>query len=351
MLGAMRFLRARTAINFLSCVTIIGDPNNEHRNDHLLDNVLAFATLVIVLLLTWLLFDDQFTFGNGYITGHFGLVIPDDAGIHNLGFSVANALGLVSGICFGEAVRNTVHLFEPEDEESANFRRNKTTRTTLDAHTQVAAELCAYLYDLNSRTGRIALAAFSAVYRLREDQKADVLSIFDAPTRRTKKISSMIKPVRDSLKNDPRVGISFFEQIVKIGLASGHASARYIDRLKTLANALGIDGDRSTNILEANGFKKNAQHQSWSQTNARQESSGYQHQTFATGAMSETEKHLAKLGLKKGASQKEIKSAYRKMAKKYHPDILKSKSLTEAQMAAATQAMREINAAYEWLEN
>jgi len=38
------------------------------------------------------------------------------------------------------------------------------------------------------------------------------------------------------------------------------------------------------------------------------------------------------------------------MAKKYHPDLLKSKNLNEAQMADAAKTMLEINAAYEWLE-
>lgn len=33
------------------------------------------------------------------------------------------------------------------------------------------------------------------------------------------------------------------------------------------------------------------------------------------------------LGLKKGASQEEIKKAYRTLAKKYHPDISKEKML------------------------
>ena len=43
------------------------------------------------------------------------------------------------------------------------------------------------------------------------------------------------------------------------------------------------------------------------------------------------------LGVKKSASDKEIKSAYRKLARKYHPDVNKG----------STDRFKEINEAYE----
>ena len=49
------------------------------------------------------------------------------------------------------------------------------------------------------------------------------------------------------------------------------------------------------------------------------------------------------LGLSKGASDDEIKKAYRKLAKKYHPDINKE--------AGAEEKFKEINEAYEVLSN
>ncbi|SRR6056297_478595 len=51
------------------------------------------------------------------------------------------------------------------------------------------------------------------------------------------------------------------------------------------------------------------------------------------------------LGVEPGASKKEIKAAYNKMVKKYHPDYYKEKHMKEL----AEQKMKEINEAYDYL--
>jgi molecular chaperone DnaJ len=51
------------------------------------------------------------------------------------------------------------------------------------------------------------------------------------------------------------------------------------------------------------------------------------------------------LGIKEGASEKEIKEAYREQVKKYHPDKHQDNPLYEL----AEEKLREINEAYEYL--
>lgn len=58
-------------------------------------------------------------------------------------------------------------------------------------------------------------------------------------------------------------------------------------------------------------------------------------------SMAEKRDYYEVLGLSKGASEDEIKKAYRKMAKKYHPDINKE--------PGAEEKFKEINEAYEVL--
>jgi len=56
------------------------------------------------------------------------------------------------------------------------------------------------------------------------------------------------------------------------------------------------------------------------------------------------------LGVDKHANLDEIKKAYRKLVKKFHPDNIQSKGLDEEFMHFANQRMQEINTAYETIK-
>lgn len=58
----------------------------------------------------------------------------------------------------------------------------------------------------------------------------------------------------------------------------------------------------------------------------------------------------AKLGLKEGASDADVKKAYRKLVSQYHPDKLISRGLPEEMMEVAKTRVREINTAYEQIK-
>ena len=61
------------------------------------------------------------------------------------------------------------------------------------------------------------------------------------------------------------------------------------------------------------------------------------------------DQHLQVLGLRDPAHLIDIKNAYRRLAKDYHPDRYASASNTKAQRDRAAAKMREVNLAYDWL--
>ena len=52
------------------------------------------------------------------------------------------------------------------------------------------------------------------------------------------------------------------------------------------------------------------------------------------------------LGLKPDASLDEVRRAYRRLAKRHHPDLMRAKGYTEQEIADAAEYMSRINAAY-----
>ena len=57
------------------------------------------------------------------------------------------------------------------------------------------------------------------------------------------------------------------------------------------------------------------------------------------------------LGVERGASEREIKRAYRKLISQNHPDKLASRGLPESMRPVAEERSREINAAYDMIKN
>jgi len=53
------------------------------------------------------------------------------------------------------------------------------------------------------------------------------------------------------------------------------------------------------------------------------------------------------LGVKPGATEAEIKKAYRQIAREYHPDVLQSKGLPEDFMQFAKEKLQKVNEAYD----
>jgi len=67
----------------------------------------------------------------------------------------------------------------------------------------------------------------------------------------------------------------------------------------------------------------------------------------AGGTAVSLDQAYAQLGLKRSASDADVKKAYRKLVSQYHPDKLVSRGLPEEMMEMAKVRVREINTAYD----
>lgn len=95
---------------------------------------------------------------------------------------------------------------------------------------------------------------------------------------------------------------------------------------------------RDAQYQRAHGFK-------------REQQRTYQHRKADAGRTANPLKsqHLSVLGLHEPVDLIEVKSAYRRLAKTYHPDRFAAAKYSDAARASAAEKMRDVNAAYDWL--
>ncbi len=132
----------------------------------------------------------------------------------------------------------------------------------------------------------------------------------------------------------------FLEIQIQMAFSDGVLSAKETELLALVSKYLGISKIHFNFVLK----RYKAEFQFHQQQGKRSSS-----QSSTTSQLS-SERALQILGLSKGASQKEIKTAYRKLMAQHHPDKLVSQGLPESMMKVAVQKSQDIQEAYEFLK-
>lgn len=173
-------------------------------------------------------------------------------------------------------------------------------------------------------------------------------------------MSAILKPFILEFGTGSAICETFLMGMCQIAKADGQAHRSEIARIRLAGDRLGINSFDISRILMSAGLIDNNPEDYFDAFERHQRASGnYQRQQSRQREQarqaraypsSEREKHLATLGLSNGAKAAEIKSAYRALARKYHPDKLASQNLPETEMARAEAMMVKINQAYEYLK-
>ncbi|WP_324287464.1 DnaJ domain-containing protein [Campylobacter sp. MG1] len=122
-------------------------------------------------------------------------------------------------------------------------------------------------------------------------------------------------------------------------------SEKKIFALREIAEIFGISSDFEE-FINIYNYQK-TYNQGYYRQNYNQDYGKYQNRQSQQKARKDP---YEVLGLSKNASLIEVKAAYRKLAKKYHPDVLNTKNLNENELKACIDKFHEINEAYETLK-
>lgn len=129
----------------------------------------------------------------------------------------------------------------------------------------------------------------------------------------------------------------FLEILVEAAFSSGSLTEAESAVLQRVARQLRIPTNLFLAMLEA------------------RRGGGYQYQQAGNRQSPESrgaglDQAYATLGLKRGASDSDVKKSYRKLVSQYHPDKLVSHGLPEEMMDMAKTRVREINTAYDQIK-
>jgi DnaJ like chaperone protein len=141
----------------------------------------------------------------------------------------------------------------------------------------------------------------------------------------------------------------FMEIVLDVAFADGKLNEAELNVLVRLATLLRIPGHLFNAMLQARQFGPGQAGPGPGSGPGQ----GYGPGTGRRGSVASQgplARAYAKLGLKNGASDSEVKKAYRKLVSQYHPDKLISRGLPEEMMEVAKTRVREINTAYDQIK-
>lgn len=145
---------------------------------------------------------------------------------------------------------------------------------------------------------------------------------------------------------DMRIAISYL--LISIAMQNGTIPTTQDTLIRNILRELGISEYEYASIK--NSFNRQSGYYSYDDYNSYGNQGGYNSQGFGDNKAALTKKYSEVLGVSEDATLAEIKKAYRKLVKEYHPDKLASESMPQDYVEFANQKIREINEAYEYLK-
>lgn len=130
--------------------------------------------------------------------------------------------------------------------------------------------------------------------------------------------------------------VTVIAYLVLIALANGNISPEENRRICVVADGLGVSRSEVQDLIrELGGYRQSGGQQS------RGSYGGY------TAASSDYESALRLLGVSNNTAPEDITKAYKKLIRKYHPDLARGKGLPENMVSVYENKTKEINEAYD----
>jgi len=168
-------------------------------------------------------------------------------------------------------------------------------------------------------------------WRLRPEEVKSAIDLFTRGKNPDFPLEAQMQRFRDACRGQQTLINAFLEILLEIPLSGGGIETAERDVLWRIAATLGLSRVEMARLEALARARHSFGHASG------------QHRS----AESELAEAYKALGIEPQATDKEVKTAYRRLMNQHHPDKLVAKGLPESMMEAAKDRTREIRAAYE----
>ncbi len=260
-----------------------------------------------------------------------------------LGLALYGPVGIILGLVFGQIFDNGFRSVMRMPSHTAEVRMvffktvfqimgyvSKADGVVSENEIQVARDVMLNYFNLNKRQTLVAINYFN------EGKSAN----FNA-TAALRKFSAVCGRYKDLRKY-------FLEILVKTAMADNILRESQRGRLVYICGRLGIqlaELDEQLNFYGYNPYQHQHQQQQWQ--SQQQKRSNYNYNYQSTQQNDNLAAAYRLLGVSATDNIKTIKSAYRKMVSKYHPDKLVAKGLPPEMMEIAKEKTQQITVAYD----
>ncbi|WP_440055205.1 co-chaperone DjlA [Pseudoalteromonas sp. T1lg65] len=204
----------------------------------------------------------------------------------------------------------------------------------------------------NGRVSEIhiqAATAFMDEMGLKGDERKEAQNAFKSGKSAEFSIKEAVKEFKEAFARRYDLRQLFLEIQIQMAFCDGHLSDQEKTLLRQVSKALGFADTHFTFLLKRYQAEFEFRRHRHSQQQRQHQSSGERQRTPANNGLTKNQA-LAVLGLEGGASERDIKKAYRKLMAQHHPDKLVSQGLPSHMMEVAKRKSQEIQSAYEFLK-
>lgn len=216
-----------------------------------------------------------------------------------------------------------------------NETLRKKRRSTRDTFYEAAIRFGALMASSDGNAEARELRTLKEFFSISSEEFPDAAKLYNSQLHYPKSARELLNEFASDFVDASELKETFLFGMGLVAVADGSLHAREAELLAEAASILSIPLKEANRILGSLGVSLGAKQRT--------------HHRPANPEKSPA-KYYAVLGVSESATKEEVKIAFRGLARRYHPDVLRSQNLPEEQMRTAELLMKEINDAYEWVK-